>query len=48
MSCLTNTKFSLPDVCQMESLFNFALIMTEDWRQEIVVVERVSNHNSLQ
>lgn len=29
MSCLTNIKFSLPDVYQMESLFIFALIMTE-------------------
>jgi len=48
MSCLTNTKFSLPDVCQMESLFNFVLIMTKDWRLEIVVVEKILNHNSLQ
>lgn len=32
----------------MESLFNFVLIMTEDWRWEIAMVEKVSNPNSLQ
>lgn len=29
MNCLTNIKFSLRDIYQMESLFIFALIMTE-------------------